>query len=139
MTEENKPDEGATPEEGAKPAEPSTLSKAANPEVPQAIATAQAPKANPVVRGKVPTIPAGAPLYRVKPTAKAHFINGRVVQPGEEVRYAGVPGTGLEPLDKAAVAAMEAADKERAARKADAENKRSALAEVRRLEKRLKG
>lgn len=76
-----------------------------------------------IMRGKPPVAPEGAPLYRV--TKAVHFINGRMVSPddGENslVRYAGVPGVNLEPVDEAAKKARAKADAERAERKADAD------------------
>lgn len=40
--------------------------------------------------------------YRV---LERSFIDNRLVEPGEEVEYEGLPGHNLEPLDKAAKAA----------------------------------
>lgn len=149
MTEDVKqPEQGTQPEAGAQiaplaeaspPTEPATLGAVTNPGIPQAIAAAGAPKANPVIRGKVPTVPADAPQYRVKLSAKPHFLNGRVVQPGELVRYAGVPGTGLEPLDDAARAAVKEADAARAKRKAEAEDTRLTAAKLAKALKQIKG
>lgn len=101
---------------------------------PLAIAAATVPKATPVMRGKVPTIPADAPLYRAR---KVHFLNGRIVEKDEKVRYAGVPGTGLEPLDDAARKAVAEAEKARAARKAEAESNKALGNELRKALKKL--
>lgn len=83
------------------------------------------------VRGAVPSVPEGAPRYRV--TGRAHFINGRVVQPGDIVSFTGIPGVSLEPLDDAAKKAREAADADRAKRKDAAEQERQEVARLRKL------
>jgi len=88
--------------------------------------SAPAPKKaakNGVMRGSSPAVPAEAPLYLVK--HKDHFINGRVVNPGDRVRYAGVPGVNLEPLDDAARQAVADAEEARDQRKAEAATKAS--------------
>ena len=46
------------------------------------------------------------PRYRV--TARSYF--DRLVEPGAEIEYAGVPGSNLEPLDASARAAVAARD-----------------------------
>lgn len=47
------------------------------------------------------------PQYCVK--GSRHYINGKRYEVGEVVWYEGKPGTGLEPLNDAAKAAVEAA------------------------------
>jgi hypothetical protein len=88
-----------------------------------------------IMRGAPPVVPHGAPLYRV--TGTTHFINGRLVYPDQgadsEVRYAGIPGASLEPLDDAAKKARKEADAERAKRKAEAEQHDQDLARARAL------
>jgi len=49
--------------------------------------------------------------YRVEATS---WIGGRTVKPGEEIEYAGIPGSKLTPLDDEAKAAKEAAGAQRA-------------------------
>jgi hypothetical protein len=92
------------------------------------------PRVGPV-RGDPPKVPEGAPLYRV--TEAPHFINGRIVYPdkGEDslVRYAGVPGVRLEPVDDAAKAARKKADADRDARKAAAKQAEETNARLRGL------
>lgn len=54
------------------------------------------------IRGRAPKPAADAPEYRV---TKVSFIGGRLVGPGcvtDVVRYEGVPGKALEPLNDAA-------------------------------------
>lgn len=77
-----------------------------------------------LVRGRVPKVASNAPLYRV--TGRPHFINGRIVKPGETVRYEGVPGASLEPMDAAAKKAAAEAAKARAERKSAADRARVA-------------
>lgn len=76
-----------------------------------------------IMRGPPPVVPEGAPLYRV--TNAVHYINGRLVAPDDGdnslVRYAGVPGVNLEPVDEAAKKARKEADAARAERKAAAD------------------
>lgn len=50
------------------------------------------------------------PRYRVE---KLSWIGGRNVKPGEEIEFAGIPGTALTPLDDDAKAAKLAADTKR--------------------------
>ena len=72
------------------------------------------------IRGTNKAPKVDGPRYRV--TAKS-WIDGRMVGPGEheqEITYLGVPGSALEPLNEAATAAVAAARKVRAARKAAA-------------------
>lgn len=98
-------------------------------------ATAPAPAEKPErpgnsnVRGAPPKEPRDAPLYRV--TKRPHFINGRIVEPDQQVRYAGVPGECLEPMDAAAKKARAAADAEREARRKAEEQRKAETAKLR--------
>lgn len=86
------------------------------------------------VRGAPPKVPRDAPRYRV--TKRPHFINGRVVEPDQEVNYAGIPGECLEPLDAAAKKARAAADADREERRKAEEQRKQ---EVVRLRKAMAG
>ena len=123
----------ATPPADERPAK---TTKAAEKPVPKAEPKAKAPvPQNSNMRGAPPQIPAGAPTYRV--TGKPHLINGRIVYPdqGSEsiVRFDGVPGALLEPLDDAAKQARAAADAARAERRKQAEQERAEVARLRKL------
>lgn len=128
MTEQTTPTGDATPAGAstvASPATPPATDATAAPKPQTARDQSRRPpsETSAMVRGKRRPASGDAPLYRV--TKKAHFIDGRLYEPGAEVRYAGIPGTLLEPLDKAAEAACEEAAEGRAKRKRQAEQKQA--------------
>lgn len=116
----NTPPADGTEKEASKAAAPAPTTKPAEkPELP----------GNSNVRGAPPKVPRDAPRYRV--TKRPHFINGRVVEPDQEVNYAGIPGECLEPLDAAAKKARAAADADREARRKAEEQRKQEVAKLR--------